>query len=149
MIAAILFITFATAKRNVSLGLLIAYSFLVMVTTIIGRSPGEHASVILTPFWSYKEMSSNDFIWFEVRANILLFIPIGFLLPLSIKKNSLFWGIGFSILIEMVQLVTHRGTCETDDVISNTFGILIGYFTLIVLKTLLSLLLGWWKKLQK
>lgn len=102
----------------------------------------------MTPFWSYKEMSIDDFMYFEVRANVLLFIPIGFLLPMNVKKWPLLCGIGFSLVIEITQFITHRGTCETDDVISNTIGFLIGYAIVMTLKwtiVMLSKLIKKWK----
>ena len=93
-------------------------------------------------------MNSNSFIYFEVRANILLFIPIGFLLPLVVKKMPLLWGIGFSLLIEIIQFITRRGTCETDDVISNTIGLLIGYAIVTTLRWIGILILKLIKKVR-
>ena len=149
VIAVVLLVASIIVGRKISMGLFIAYSFLVIVTTILRRIPGEQASVILTPFWSYREMNTNDFIWFEVRANILMFIPIGILLPLCIKKKPLLWGIGFSVVIELIQLITHKGTCETDDVISNTIGFLIGYAIITILRLLFRFLFGLWQKYWK
>ena len=97
-------------------------------------------SIILEPFWSYKEAAVNDFTSFEVQANILLFIPIGFLLPTFVKRKPLLWGVGISVFIEIIQLITLRGTCETDDVISNTIGMLIGYCAFIVCKGIIDVL---------
>ena len=142
----ILFLACVAIKHNISLGLLIGYAFLVIATTILRREPGEQASVILTPFWSYKETFLNSFMWFEVRANILLFIPIGFLLPLNAKKKPLLLGILFSVVIEFIQLITHRGTCETDDLISNTIGLLIGFIIVTIVRILLHLFLKLLKK---
>lgn len=95
-------------------------------------------------------------ILYEKLYNVLFFIPYGVLLgayswpflkrkayprplpkgkaypqPLPKGKGVLFWRIvliGFltSVGIELLQLVTRTGTCETDDVICNTLGCGIG-----------------------
>jgi len=101
---------------------------------------------MLTPFWSYREAFDSDFTWFEVRANILLFIPIGFLLPLSVKKMPLLWGVGFSAAIELMQLITCRGTCEIDDVISNTIGLVIGYGVFMLIQMVVKKTMRLWEK---
>ena len=43
-------------------------------------------------------------------------------------------GVGVSVTIELLQLVLRRGTCETDDVISNSIGMLIGFVVFWTLK---------------
>lgn len=126
--------------RRIALSLLMTYLFLTLVATVITRSPSAEVRIMLEPFWTYRQCFADDFTWFEIRANILLFIPIGFLLPMVIKKPV--WlppviGIGISVIIELIQLITHRGTCETDDVISNTIGILIGYVFFWLVKVLI------------
>ena len=40
----------------------------------------------------------------------------------------------FSVIIEIIQYVTCRGLCETDDVLCNGFGSLIGYWLYISLR---------------
>ena len=59
----------------------------------------------------------------EKIANIIAFIPIGFFA--GKKWWGLFIGIGFSILIELLQLKFRLGYFETDDLILNTLGTLI------------------------
>lgn len=116
--------------RRIGLSCLIPYLFLVFAVTVFLRSPNEGSSLILEPFKSYRQYYTNDFMWFEIRANILLFIPIGFFVPMTIKKPAwlpLLIGAGISVSIELLQLVLHRGTCETDDVISNSIGLIIGF----------------------
>lgn len=128
--------------RRIGLCLLIPYLFLTLVATVFTRSPSAEAHVMLEPFWTYRQYFTDDFTWFEIRANVLLFIPIGFLLPMVIKKPV--WlppiiGIGISVIIELIQLITHRGMCETDDVISNTIGFLIGFAVFWLIKGIVLL----------
>lgn len=68
--------------------------------------------------------------------NILLFMPLGFLMPViwngyrSMKKTVLF-GFGLSVMIEMLQMFTFRLT-DIDDLIFNTIGAAAGYYIYIL-----------------
>lgn len=55
-------------------------------------------------------------------------MPIGFFLALlGMKfKGIIFYTITLSLLIETAQYIFNRGLCETDDVIHNAIGGLIG-----------------------
>jgi glycopeptide antibiotics resistance protein len=64
--------------------------------------------------------------------NIIMFMPLGFLLPLIWEKFrnlvSVLWtGLGFSLAIEICQLFNHRAT-DIDDLMMNTLGAILGYF---------------------
>lgn len=67
-----------------------------------------------------------------IILNILLFIPFGYMLPCIFRKlQKAFWGvvlIGFvcSLLTETVQLVTHLGWFDLDDLLNNTIGCVLG-----------------------
>ncbi|WP_042316528.1 VanZ family protein [Desulfofarcimen acetoxidans] len=63
--------------------------------------------------------------------NILLFIPLGFILPCIWGKYEVLWktalsGITFSLIIELSQLFNRRVT-DIDDLLMNTLGTLIGW----------------------
>lgn len=63
--------------------------------------------------------------------NIAMFVPLGFFLPLLWKKyrrlkNTLLFGVGATVFIELAQLFTYRAT-DINDVITNTAGALLGY----------------------
>ena len=64
--------------------------------------------------------------------NIIMFMPLGFLLPLIWEKfrNSVkvfYTGLGFSLAIEICQLFNHRAT-DIDDLMMNSLGAILGYF---------------------
>lgn len=74
---------------------------------------------------------SNDIDAAAYLLNILLFIPLGFLLPyMNTKMNSAKYavmiGMLFSLIIELSQLLNNRST-DIDDLMLNTFGAAIGY----------------------
>lgn len=64
--------------------------------------------------------------------NIILFIPMGFLVPAIWKnyrsiKTMFFMGLALSVCIEILQIFTFRLT-DIDDLITNTAGTVIGYY---------------------
>jgi len=126
--------------RGVFMMLLLEYIFLMLCSTVIFRtSQPEIVRLELMPFWNYKEvLSFKDMmdLW-EVLLNMILYMPIGFLLA-SIFKNqkfrkTLFVGATLSAAVEALQFALHRGLCETDDVIHNTLGCMVGYGLYILL----------------
>lgn len=63
--------------------------------------------------------------------NIVMFLPLGFLVPLIWKQMAnlvriLELGLGFSLFIEISQLLNIRST-DVDDLLMNTLGALLGY----------------------
>lgn len=64
--------------------------------------------------------------------NGILFVPFGILLPVARPRFRKFgWvllaGVGFSLVIETVQLVGRVGIFETDDLLFNTLGAVLGF----------------------
>lgn len=65
-------------------------------------------------------------------GNIVMFVPLGILLP-GIWKGMrrflpfLFCGIGIIVSIELIQLFTLLGSCDVDDLLLNIVGISIGF----------------------
>lgn len=143
-------ILFVLNKRNLlivqwmSIVLLSSYYFVVLCSTVIYRSRIESVDFNFTPFWSYSAIINNEpsITKLEVILNIILFVPIGLLLGIfrntdnerKLKKSNLYYfmiffiGIVLSLSIEISQFVFHKGFSETDDVIHNTLGCVIGYF---------------------
>lgn len=117
--------------RRTSICMLLEYLFLVFCSAILFRDTGEGPKYNFELFWSYKAIARGRIEYlYEDLLNIALMIPIGFLL--SIIKPTRFWivfisGIGISVLIEILQLVFHKGLCELDDVIHNAIGCMIGF----------------------
>ncbi|MDP4144962.1 MAG: VanZ family protein [Bacillota bacterium] len=71
--------------------------------------------------------------------NIILFMPLGFLLPTLWKKYRSLWktfcyGLSFSLIIEIGQLfVSHRAT-DVNDLIMNTLGTICGWVIFNIVK---------------
>lgn len=67
-----------------------------------------------------------------IGLNTAVFVPWGFLLPALYKPFRKFrWiflgGIGMSLAIEVTQLLGKIGVFETDDLIFNTLGTILGF----------------------
>lgn len=80
----------------------------------------------------------------NLLGNILLFIPLGFLLPLLVRRfRNIFLivltGFLLSVFYETVQLLTGIGIFDVDDMILNTFGTLIGVLVFYFLNYLFTM----------
>ncbi|MEH6945109.1 VanZ family protein [Bacillus sp. JJ722] len=79
-----------------------------------------------------------------IIAKILLFLPLGFFIPLIWKEwNSsrkiFYLGVFLSFILEIAQLFIRR-SADIDDVIFNTLGVIVGYgLYLVSKKTIISL----------
>ncbi len=68
--------------------------------------------------------------------NILLFVPLGIFLPLlwnryTSIRNTLLFGLGMSLAIELLQIFTYRAT-DVNDLMTNTLGTLLGFCLAII-----------------
>ena len=86
------------------------------------RTQGD--KINLLPF--SREISVTGYL-----LNAVLFMPLGFLLPLAWADFRKLWrtlaaGTAFSLLIELSQLFNSRQS-DVDDLIMNTLGALLGY----------------------
>lgn len=77
----------------------------------------------------------------NLLGNIIAFIPLGFLLPLLVRRLRYFFvilliGFSLSLFFELTQLVTGIGIFDVDDIILNTSGAVIGFVTFVVIKKL-------------
>jgi glycopeptide antibiotics resistance protein len=65
-------------------------------------------------------------------GNILLFVPFAFILMLVFRitniRTIVVLGFLSSVLIEIVQYITHLGVADVDDVMLNTAGTAIGAY---------------------
>lgn len=83
------------------------------------------ANLNLIPFIGMADSIQNTFL------NVLLFIPLGFFLPLLWERyrkafNMLVFAFFTTLFIELSQLFTYRAT-DVDDLITNVIGGLCGY----------------------
>lgn len=126
-----------TRLKSVSECLLLTWLFLfIYVTQIKSFGNGFGELYNLTPFHdfyiAFRYGSNNASMIWQSLLNIMMFMPLGFLLPLAFSDKVQKWRhvlvISFSLTVitELVQLVSRRGT-DINDVIANTVGGLCGF----------------------
>lgn len=106
-----------------------AYITILLEVSILFRPIGEIHQIDLIPF---DMPGGTRYIVLYSIANVLVFIPLGFLVPMiwtKLCKTGDIIVIGFlsSLLIEISQLVLQCGVFQTEDMIMNTIGAAIGY----------------------
>ncbi len=116
--------------------------------TLLSRTIGSGAFVELKPFHVYTRLfektiesgvATSGFAekylegispFAGLILNILLYYPLGYLLPIIFPKlkpkHIILIGCLCSIATEATQYILKMGWCETDDVIHNTLGTAIG-----------------------
>ena len=65
-------------------------------------------------------------------GNVIMFVPLGFFLPLLWKRfrpvwSCLLWGGMIIVCVELTQLFALVGSCDVDDLLLNLVGIGMGY----------------------
>ena len=120
----------------------ICYIVIVLGATFLSRPAevtGTDAGIEVHFFSSYREAYHNINIMLEknvlfrnIILNIMLFIPLGFILPFytdKLKKAYKVALIGFlaTLIIEVTQHLAKYGIFEADDILNNTLGTVIGY----------------------
>lgn len=124
-----------TKLQAVCVGLLFCWLILVFCLTSLSRGSNFSGSLnidFLSGYrsaWNHWSVSELQMILF----NVLMFAPLGFLLPLVWKKAeraavTLAASLGVTALIELIQLLLGTGIFELDDLFHNTLGSLFGYF---------------------
>ena len=126
-----------TRRRAALLTIFFIYILTVLWYTVFKRNIAIH-NAQFELFWSYKKWFAGDTdLGQEIIANIVMFIPFGFLMSALLPTTPSFKGgkkaavvisaaIIFSLIIETLQLVLMRGLFEWDDVFSNTTGAVAG-----------------------
>ncbi|WP_210340933.1 VanZ family protein [Alkalicoccobacillus gibsonii] len=129
-------------KPTIVTFMLVGYILMVLGVTVFSRGSYYAGSIDLTLFSSYVE-AWNEFSvksWQFVILNIVMFLPLGILLPLLQDRFkhaawTLAAAILFTLAIETFQYFTGFGVFEVDDLFNNTLGAIIGYgMTMSVLK---------------
>ena len=123
VIAVVLSLTFG---KRVNYVLLLITLCSIVFMTLMHRKVGENRAQ-LELFYYYRNFFSSYPDRKEIIDNIWLFVPLGAILFRLFPKQRIWLvPIGLSALIEAAQYMTGLGSAETDDVISNGLGGLIG-----------------------
>lgn len=115
-------------------GLLVMWFGLVMMLTTFSRGANFEGWVNFRLFsgylsaWNQWSLSEFQLIIF----NMMMFMPLGFLLPLLGMRTRRFTPVLIislivTIGIELIQIISGRGIFELDDIFHNTLGSIAGY----------------------
>ena len=86
-------------------------------------------------FWKHLDSSSlglRTHAVINLAGNVVMFIPLGFFLPLLWPKLRRLWKTlllcaGIIVAVEVLQLLTLVGSCDADDLILNLPAAAMGY----------------------
>ncbi len=95
-------------------------------------------SVNLIPFYYGTDM--ERFQMREVLLNVLVFVPWGvYLKMLDVSsRKTLIYGCGCSIVLELCQFVLAIGASDITDIITNTFGTIVGIYVYLIARKIIS-----------
>lgn len=106
-----------------------AYLVFIFYSTVVSRASLDKDLIRTEWLEGYKsvhDVYANS----ENYLNILLFVPIGCLVGLAVKKyrliHAVLVGLFVSETIECSQLIWQRGTFDVNDLMNNTIGAMIG-----------------------
>ena len=130
------------ARKIVSIAGLCMAAALIIAFTLFGRKSGNNHDISLIPFISFVNAKVQPEFYRSMFMNVLLFMPFGlsmpFALPNTFKHKALLTilvGAVLSVVVEAAQYVFSLGKCETDDVLMNALGVLIGVTSYLIFRT--------------
>ena len=93
----------------------------------------------LIPFVYLFDYETVREIMLNLLGNSLMFVPVGIVYPIVYKKLNthvkvIAAGIGFSLAIELLQLLFFDRVSDVDDLILNSLGYVLGYLIYLLVK---------------
>ena len=87
-------------------------------------------------FIVYREQLGAFAVFANLAGNILIFVPYGFFISMASRSRgffkTLFFSMGLSLCVEIIQLFTREGSFDVDDILLNTIGGVLGYITFLI-----------------
>lgn len=104
-----------------------------LYNTLVNLRPLKTISAYLYVLENREDAYLRGVAAYNLFGNIALFIPYGIFLPYLFKRLRKLWkamliGVITIVCVELLQIVTLRGSCDIDDLILNMIGIFLGYF---------------------
>lgn len=118
-----------------SFSLIIVLTLLYPMPTSIGTTKEIGLANNFIPFFVIRELITLypfSYSMYNIIGNIMLFVPLGFILPIKFKRinncvRDVLVGFIFSVFVELAQLILPFRQTDIDDVMLNTVGTAIGY----------------------
>ena len=87
-------------------------------------------------FIIYREQLGVFAVFANLAGNILIFVPYGFFISVASRERgffkTLFFSMGLSLCVEIIQLFTRVGSFDVDDILLNTIGGVFGYIIFLI-----------------
>ena len=87
-------------------------------------------------FIIYREQLGAFAVFANLAGNILIFVPYGFFISVASRERGffkiLFFSMGLSLCVEIIQLFTRVGSFDVDDILLNTIGGVLGYIIFLI-----------------
>lgn len=126
-----------TEKKHLILCYLFTFFLLFMLIEIVGFPSFKEFYQLKQQTGSWYHGSRNFLLFNDGLAisdylNVVLFIPIGFILPVLWGKYrqllpTVLYGLGLSMVIEFSQLFTFYRVTDINDLVMNTIGTVLGW----------------------
>lgn len=120
-------------KEKIAFLLLVEYVLLIYCSTVLYRPVLNNRIYHFTPFWSYRAIlyEGNNLLIADNILNIAVFLPVGIFLCIAYNRIKI-WvvivvGMFVSVSIEALQFIFKNGVSESDDVMHNTIGCIVGW----------------------
>ena len=111
---------------RVMLAVYLIYTFYLTVVSRVSLGKDYIRTEWLEGYKSFHDVYASS----ENYLNILLFVPIGYLVGLVVRKYRMMYavlvGLFVSETIECAQLIWQRGTFDVNDLMNNTIGAMVG-----------------------
>lgn len=95
--------------------------------------------------WITGELTPGSWTATMLAVNILMFVPLGFLLPFVFKKIKgwaiVLLAVAIPLSVELFQPIVAR-SFDTDDIITNFIGIVLGYILAVLFKLAAKVISG-------
>lgn len=107
------------------------------------RKGTQTREIYLLPFHIFSEAASETDFYRSMLMNAFLFVPFGIFTPFSLPDRhktgrkifiTVIVAVVLSVTIEAVQYYFRLGRCETDDVLCNAVGAVIGSASYVLYK---------------
>lgn len=120
------------------------YGIVMLGVAFLNREPGSRGGI---DWGLFSTWGTTVRMHMYVIENVIMFLPMGVLLPYIWKAQRKFWICLLTVMtitigIELMQFVTKLGYCQVDDVVMNTLGGVIGYLIQWIIRSCLSKLKG-------
>lgn len=120
-------------RRSIAAVLLALWGLFLAVVTLVWF-PRDHPAPNLIPFrmMAHDWRTGGTSLAVNFVGNLVVFLPLGFLLPLVRTRPTRAWqaalaGLAVSGSIELTQYLSGRRVADVDDLILDTTGTLLGY----------------------